>query len=349
MFAARRANLSMSTSFQPILPAELARLTVVRNGEKKLGQVADAVRGGENWQAALDRSSAPFTLIGIPEDIGVRANGGVGGAHTAWLAVLKSLLNVQSTLQVSGAEILLLGAFDFDVLMKHSHGLGAAELRPLVEEVDAVVAPVIEAVVRAGKVPLVVGGGHNNALPILRGAATASGHPLAAINVDAHSDCRPAEGRHSGNPFRYAMDEGILARYAALGLHEAYNGASVVEDLSGDPRVQMHFFEDIFLREKYSWDAAVDFALEHVAGFSTGVDLDMDCITGALSSAVTPAGLPAMEARRTLYRLARVADVAYLHLPEGAARLADGRTSALTGKLIATLILDFIRGWKDHP
>ncbi len=339
----------MSISLRPILPADLARLTAVRDGEEKLGQVADAVREGEHWQAALDRSSAPFALIGIPEDIGVRANGGVGGAHTAWPAALKSLLNAQSTAQLLGAEILMLGAFNFDVLMKHSHGLDAAELRPLVEEVDATVAPVIEAVVRAGKVPLVIGGGHNNALPILRGAATALSCPLAAINVDAHSDCRRAEGRHSGNPFRYAMDENILVRYAVLGLHEAYNGAPVVESLREDPRVQMHFFEDIFLREKYSWEAAVDFALEHVTGFSTGIELDMDCITGALSSAVTPAGLPVMEARRTLYRLARAADVAYLHLPEGAARLSDGRTSALTGKLVATLILDFIRGWKDRP
>lgn len=335
-------------TFRLFTPRQRDELTTYRIGETKLGEQIGIPKTGDRLEEALNRSAAPFVLLGIPEDIGVRANGGVGGAHTAWPAALKAILNTQSTPQLPGEEILVLGAFDFDVLMKHSHGLRPVELRPLVEEVDAAVTPVIKAITCAGKIPLVVGGGHNNALPVLRGAASALGRPLAAINVDAHSDCRPAEGRHSGNPFRYAMDEGILANYVALGLHEAYNSADVVADLRADPRVQLHFFEDIFLREKYSWDAAVDFALEHTAENSTGIEFDLDCITGVLSSAATPAGLPVMQARRTLYRLAGAADAAYLHLPEGAARLADGRTSALTGKLIATLLLDFIRGWKDR-
>lgn len=338
----------MTPNFKLFSAQQRDEWTTRRVGETKLGERLGILAGGASLADALAESAAPFVLLGIPEDIGVRANAGVGGAHTAWPAVLKSLLNTQSILGLPGNELLVLGAFDFEVLMKHSHGLRPVELRPLVEEVDAAVTPVIKAIVQAGKTPLVVGGGHNNALPILRGVASALGHPPAAINVDAHSDCRPAEGRHSGNPFRYAMDEGALARYAVLGLHEAYNGADVVAGLRQDPRVQVHFFEDIFLRERYSWNAAIDFALQHTTGYSTGIELDLDCITGALSSAATPAGLPVMEARRTLYRLARTADVAYLHLPEGAARLADGRTSALTGKLIATLLLDFMRGRADR-
>jgi len=335
-------------AFQIFSPQQRDALVAHRIGETKLGERAGVPRAGVMVEAALADSTAHFVLLGIPEDIGVRANGGVGGAHTAWPAVLKALLNVQSIPALSGEEILVLGAFDFDVLMKHSARLRPTELRPLVEEIDAAVAPVIQAVAAAGKVPLVVGGGHNNALPILRGSCAALGAPLATVNVDAHSDCRPAEGRHSGNPFRYALDEGVLVRYAALGLHEAYNGAEVIAGLRADGRVQLHFFEDIFLREKYSWDAALDFALEHASSHLTGIELDLDCITGALASAATPAGLQVTEARRTLYRLARAADAAYLHLPEGATRLADGRTSALTGKLIATLLLDFMRGWKDR-
>jgi formiminoglutamase len=338
----------MHPNFSLFSAQQRDELTSRRIGETKLGERVGVPAGGASMEETLTESPASFVLIGIPEDIGVRANGGVGGTQTAWPVALKAFLNVQSIPSLSGEELLVLGAFDFEVLLKHSHGLRPIELRPLVEEVDAAVRPIVDAIVRAGKIPLVVGGGHNNALPIIRGAAAALGGPIAAINVDAHSDCRPVEGRHSGNPFRYAMDEGILHRYAALGLHEAYNGAEVVAALRADPRVQLHFFEDIFLRERYSWDAAVDFAVEHTSGHSTGIELDLDCITGTLSSAATPAGLPAMEARRTLYRLARGAEIAYLHLPEGAARLSDGRHSALIGKLIATLLLDFIRGVNER-
>jgi formiminoglutamase len=34
-----------------------------------------------------------------------------------------------------------------------------------------------------------------------------------AINFDAHSDFRILEGRHSGNGFSYAYEEGFLKKY----------------------------------------------------------------------------------------------------------------------------------------
>jgi formiminoglutamase len=42
-----------------------------------------------------------------------------------------------------------------------------------------------------------------------------------AINFDAHSD-RILEGRHSGNGFSYAYEEGFLKKYFIFGLHENY-------------------------------------------------------------------------------------------------------------------------------
>jgi formiminoglutamase len=37
-----------------------------------------------------------------------------------------------------------------------------------------------------------------------------------AINFDAHSDFRILEGRHSGNGFSYAYEEGFLKKYFIL-------------------------------------------------------------------------------------------------------------------------------------
>jgi formiminoglutamase len=43
-----------------------------------------------------------------------------------------------------------------------------------------------------------------------------------AINFDAHSDFRILEGRHSGNGFSYAYEEGFLKNILFFGLHENY-------------------------------------------------------------------------------------------------------------------------------
>ena len=51
---------------------------------------------------------------------------------------------------------------------------------------------------------IVLGGGNNNSLPVLRPVRAATSKPVAAVNCDPHADFRRAEGRHSGNPFRYA-------------------------------------------------------------------------------------------------------------------------------------------------
>ena len=45
------------------------------------------------------------------------------------------------------------------------------KLRSLCQELDQRVSPVIELLSKAGIVPIVIGGGHNNAFPILRGMA----------------------------------------------------------------------------------------------------------------------------------------------------------------------------------
>src|SRR4028119_2461240 len=81
---------SMHISFREISAAEVKQLTAARDGETKLGQRVGTVREGGDWRDELAHSSASFVLIGLPEDVGVRANGGVGGAGTAWRPALAS-------------------------------------------------------------------------------------------------------------------------------------------------------------------------------------------------------------------------------------------------------------------
>ncbi|RYZ29068.1 MAG: arginase, partial [Sphingobacteriales bacterium] len=238
---------------------DVAKFLNKREGETKIGETIQTTAHADP-QHALAESDALFVLLGLPEDIGVRGNGGVGGAHTAWDSFLKAFLNTQETPAWRGADFLLWGAVDFREMQTHSDGANVLQLRSMADHIDSKVFPLIKAIVAADKIPVVIGGGHNNAYPILKGASLASGKPLNAINLDAHSDFRVQEGRHSGNGFRYAYDEHYLKKYAMLGLHEAYNSAPVVADLKANADLLPLFWEDVFMRGHMSWRDAVNTA-----------------------------------------------------------------------------------------
>lgn len=317
-----------------------------RDGETKLGERVQTIES-ENWEAVLHESSAKFVVVGIPEDIGVRANNGVGGAHTLWEPALKALLNVQDTKCLPGEDVLIAGWFDFTKVMERSQKMDVIHLRDLVGYIDETVHPLITKIVSAGKVPIVIGGGHNNAYPLLKGASLVNDKPLNCINLDAHSDFRQMEGRHSGNGFRYAHREGYLKKYAVVGLHENYNAQDIVDEVKDDPELNFTFYEDIFVREKISFTEAVRAAIERISGKSCGVELDLDCIEGVLSSAITPAGITSLQARQYISLCAHLLHPVYLHITEGATELADGRKDATTPKLVAYLVTDFIKAYKQ--
>ena len=215
------------------------------------------------WQEALGLSNAKYVIIGIPEDIGVRANLGKGGADTAWLPFLSAFVNTQSNDFLSGENVLMLGHFDFgDVkYLIDSNAYNQEELidayRHAVNIIDEAVEGILKVLASAGKIPVIIGGGHNNAYPIIKAigkglqkAGLTESAQLSCINVDAQADYRPTEGRHSGNSFRYALEEGFLAKYSIIGLHESYVSQNVLTEIHGNAMISYTTYEDIFIRKR---------------------------------------------------------------------------------------------------
>ena len=75
---------------------DVLSITKIRRFETKLGERVQVIANSANIEASLQASSASYVVLGIPEDIGVKANGGIGGTDSAWLAFLKAFLNIQS-------------------------------------------------------------------------------------------------------------------------------------------------------------------------------------------------------------------------------------------------------------
>lgn len=335
---------------------DILSLTKVRKFETKLGERIHCAGDRPNLENLIRETPARYILIGIPEDIGVRANHGVGGTDSVWVPFLSSFLNIQSNDFVVGDEMLLLGHFDFGDMKylieqnAHNQEERIDAYRHAVIAIDEEVEELIKLITTAGKIPLVIGGGHNNAYPLIKGAAKglhkAEKIPLAqinCINLDAHADFRPAEGRHSGNGFRYAEEDGYLQKYCIVGLHENYLPQNVWLDIVNNPFLDFITYEDIFIHEKRNFIQAI----AHATGFTedtyTGVELDLDCIENTLSSAISPSGILALHARQYITFAAVDTKVAYVHICEGATHLGDGRKNESTGKLISYLVSDFLK------
>jgi formiminoglutamase len=335
---------------------DLLSLTKIRKFETKLGERIQVVSDKNDLEKSLKQSNAKFVLLGIPEDVGVKANYGLGGTDTAWIPFLSAFLNIQSNDFFEGSNILLLGHYDFNELSTliesnaHDFEEKIDAYRHAVYTLDEAIEPLIKLITQHNKIPVVIGGGHNNSYPIIRGAAKglykANVVPLASINcinLDAHADFRPLEGRHSGNGFSYAEEDGYLQKYCVIGVHENYITQNIWMDVVNNPFIDIITYEDIFIHEKRNFLQAV----AHATGFTedtyTGIEIDLDCIENALTSAITPSGIAALHARQYVSFTALDTQTAYLHICEGASHLSDGRSCGTTGKLISYLVSDFIK------
>ncbi len=335
---------------------DILSLTKVRRFETKVGERLQYLKADGEWPEVVQQSAAKYVLLGIPEDIGVRANYGTGGTATAWLSFLSSFLNVKSNDFFPGDNILLLGHFDFGDIkfLIDSNAYNPDELieayRHAVNIIDEEVENMLKVIAACNKIPIIIGGGHNNAYPIIKGVAKGLNKhgtiPLAQINcvnLDAHTDYGATEGRHSGNGFKYAEEDGYLGKYCIVGVHENNISQNILMDIHNNPFIDYITFEEIFIHERKNFIQAVAHATGFTEGSFTGVELDLDCIENVLSSAATPAGISALQARQYINFAATDCRVAYLHICEGATQLADGRKDESTGKLIGYLVSDFIK------
>jgi formiminoglutamase len=309
--------------FIPSDNIQLAELTNHREGETKLG---------ETMCCGSINSQTKIVLLGIQESNGPLANLGLSGAEKAFPAFLSRFVNMQDNAFLSGKHICYLGK-----IVQHSTYETITELRESVETLDQLVYEIIKPYFLQDILVLVVGGGHNNAYPLIKAASHAIQSPINVINLDPHADCRKIEGRHSGNSFSTAYSEGILKKYTVLGLHKAYNSSFLFDQLN-QMNASFTFFEDYLLNdEQFKSDVInVKKSVEHMPH---GLELDLDSIAYMPSSAFSPSGFSIEQARWYLRTLIQP-ETRYIHLTEGAPTTTLEEKTV--GKTLAYLVSDVL-------
>ena len=331
--------------------SDLARITNFRNGEVKFGEKMTIIPIDDDVTEFITNSESKYVLLGIPEDVGIRANLGRAGANTAWESAIESIANIQHNRFCKGSAIIILGQVDVFQEMEEAKKLDQnnpeerKQLFKIVEQIDKEVSHIIFSIVKLGKIPIIIGGGHNNAYGNIKGTALAKGKAINVINFDAHSDFRILEGRHSGNGFSYTYEEGFLKKYFIFGLHESYTSKSVLDTIKNlEDRIRYNTYDEIKIRNQKNFAQEMYQSLEFIKNDSYGIEIDLDAIPNIASSAMTMSGFSVEELRQFIYFFGKNQNASYLHICEGAPSLGEEKNNHLIGKLIGYLITDFIKG-----
>jgi len=340
----------------PFTINDLAKITNHRSGEIKFGEKMITIPKDADTFEFIKNCEAKYVIFGIPEDIGVRANYGRPGTALAWDSAIKSIANIQHNRFCKGSQIIILGQLDVSDLMKNVELLNfndiddRSKLSQLVDKIDKDVSHIIFKLVSAGKIPIVIGGGHNNSYGNIKGTALAKGKSINAINFDAHSDFRILEGRHSGNGFSYAYEEGFLKKYFIFGLHENYVSKSVLDIIKKmEDRVCYNTYESVAIRKEKEFVPEMAKALEFIDNDFYGIEIDLDAIPNIPCSAMTISGYSIEQLRQFISYFGKSKNATYLHICEGAPDLGEEKNNHLVGKLIGYLITDFIKSNSVKP
>lgn len=315
-----------------------------RKGELKFGQHIKYLTNFNNIQHAIENLEIDYVIFGICEDIGVYANQGKTGTKKAWEATLNVLLNIQSNTFTKANRVLILGCLTYKEQQKitklEPEKQTISKARSLVETIDNDVSYLVSSIVKAGKTPIIIGGGHNNAYGNIKGTALANVEKINVVNFDAHTDFRAEEGRHSGNGFSYAFSEGFLEHYFVFGLHENYTSDELFKHLNTNKYLKYNTYEAIAIRNELDFKTELELALNHVSDKKFGIEIDCDAIENIPSSAMTPSGFSTTQARQFVNYFGKHKNANYLHICEAA---PTKKTATKVGKLITYLITDFIR------
>ena len=304
----------------------------------------------------MQESNAKYVVFGVKENVGIRANGENSADKNVWWPFLESFLNIQSNDFLDGEEIMVLGYFDFsdmeNVIEANSQSFDekTEAYRHAVTRVDTEVEQMVHLITQNKKLPIVISNGNNNAYPCIKGAAKGwyksgeiSFSQVNAVNLDVLSGYGPIEGRHSGNSFRYAEEDGYLEKYCMVGLNENQITQNVWMDIVNNPFLDCITYEDIFIHEKKNFIQAVGDACDFTDDTLCGIEINAGAISPMACNDINASGIELRYARQFVNYAALDLKPAYLHISNEVKEIFSSQYNIPAGKFVSYLVSDFVK------
>ena len=269
----------------------------------------------------------PAVILGFASDEGVRRNKGRTGAALAPAAIRAALGPL---------------AFHFDRTVSDAGDIVVSD--GALEDGQARAGHTITAMLDAGRLTVVLGGGHETAFASYLGVAASDavrgGKRLGVLNLDAHFDLRDEPLPSSGTPFLQMAGAEAAAgrefRYAVVGISEPNNTRSL-----------FHTADRLGVRYLLDEDCTAERVRTFVADFLAGVDvlyltIDLDVLPAAVAPGVSaPAayGVPLPVISAACRQVAESGKLLHLDVAElNPAFDVDGRTAKVAARLVNTLL-----------
>ncbi|TAP43505.1 formimidoylglutamase [Arthrobacter sp. S39] len=277
--------------------------------------------------SGTDAPARPAVVLGFASDEGVRRNKGRTGAALAPAAIRAALgplaFHLHRSVSDAGDVVVSDGAMEA--------GQGRA-------------GQAIAAMIDAGRLTVVLGGGHETAyasyLGVAGSEAVRSGLRLGILNLDAHFDLRDEPRPSSGTPFlQMAQAEAAAGRdfrYAVVGISEPNNTRALFDTAE---RLGVQYLLDE--------DCTAEGAQAFVAQFLDSVDvlyltIDLDVLPASAAPGVSaPAayGVPLPVISAVCRQAADSGKLLHLDVAElNPAFDIDGRTARVAARLVNTLL-----------
>jgi len=277
--------------------------------------------------SAAHAASRPAVILGFASDEGVRRNKGRTGAAAAPAAIRAALgplaFHLDRTVSDAGDIVVTDGALE------------AGQARA---------GQAIAAMLDAGRLTVVLGGGHETAYASYLGVAASDavrgGQRLGILNLDAHFDLRDEPLPSSGTPFRQMAEAEAAAgrefRYAVVGISEPNNTRALFNTAD---RLGVRYLPDE--------DCTAERVRAFVAEFLAGVDvlyltIDLDVLPASVAPGVSaPAayGVPLPVISEAFRQVAESGKLLHLDVAElNPAFDIDGRTAKVAARIINTLL-----------
>ncbi len=327
-------------------PTNLTNFFNKRPNETKFGEHIKVLSDNRDIYENVKNLDVNYVLIGLPEDTVTNTNSLKSNIYNTWDTVIKTLLNTQKNNFNLSDSVAILGYLDCSKELEkiskfdQSNEKSVLKAREIASNIDKEVVNIISSIIKAGKIPIIIGGGHNNAYGNIKGAALAFKKAINCINLDAHTDFRALEGRHSGNGFSYAYSEGFLDKYFVFGLHENYTPSYIFDRFESENRLDYNTYEALMVRKTLSFKKEMKRALKHVSKKPFGIEIDCDVVANIKSSEQTPSGFSVEKTRQFIHTFGSHKNATYLHICEA---IATKKNETQIGKFITYLITDFIK------
>lgn len=272
----------------------------------------------------------PVAILGFASDAGVLRNQGRVGAAEGPKALRAAL----SSLAIHRPRVLQ----DAGDIVVRGDELESGQKR---------LAQAVSALLNAGSMPVVLGGGHETAYGSFSGLfAQLQDQPevrIGILNLDAHFDLRTAPQRSSGTPFKDIANDLQAARrefnYAVVGISEP-NNTRVLFDQAEQLGVR-------YLNDEHCGSGNLNRVTEFVEEFLASVDqlyltIDLDVLPAAVAPGVSaPAayGVPLDVIQAVCRQVAASGKLQLVDVVELNPRFdIDGRTARTAARLINTLV-----------